>query len=205
MTALMCPTKDELGLTEPEMSFQLWLERQLDQFADEPDPDGLAGQFTEVGWEPPEGEMTVKEWLVTIARAWQLTTMLPIYLGDLLNEGQDRFGEVYAQAVESTTYAAMTLYHYSYVTRSVPRSARVPGATLSHMAVVAPLRGQPALQRRWLERAVLNRWSAKTLRKERNKVLINVTDGTVVDGATGEIIALARTATCPRCGCEFEL
>lgn len=54
------------------------------------------------------------------------------WLGDWINFGEARYGEKYAQAVESTGYELKTLQTYAWVARQVPRSNRVETVPFGH-------------------------------------------------------------------------
>jgi hypothetical protein len=83
--------------------------------------------------------ITFEEWSEIGRGLFEVHAMSPIWIGDWLNEGEKRWGETYAQAVDITKLSVDTLAHYRSVMGSVPRSVRYPGGTLSHYRVVAGL------------------------------------------------------------------
>jgi hypothetical protein len=62
----------------------------------------------------------------------------PWWIGDLLNAGEDRFGEAFSQACEGEVSAEM-LNRYASVARRVPLENRVPGLSWTAHAMVARL------------------------------------------------------------------
>jgi hypothetical protein len=79
----------------------------------------------------------------------------PIRIGDILNEGEELFGEKYAQVF---TYfperKAQTITNWKSICRSVPKDVRPKGVRISQMDAVRTL--QYSLQNEYLEWAVSN-------------------------------------------------
>jgi len=103
--------------------------------------------------------------LVTLKRVGR---SIQLWIGDLLNYSEDRFGEVVAQFLEEWEYG--TLANWAWVARKVTpelRQAVTPrGEVLhyEHYRTVAPL--PPAEQKEWLTRAVAEGWSGRRLAQE---------------------------------------
>lgn len=86
------------------------------------------------------------------------------WLGDLLNAGEDIFGEEYAQveAALEKKLSKQTIMNVQSICRKVPKSRRRKGVSFSHHAEVAPL--QPNDQRRLLKVADEEGLSKEALR-----------------------------------------
>jgi len=92
----------------------------------------------------------------------------PWWIGDLLNAGDARFGEMFSQVCEGWV-SADQLQRYESVARRVPRENR--RATLSWSAHAAVARLPHSLQRKMLERAEQAGWTSTVLqRKVRDEV-----------------------------------
>lgn len=85
------------------------------------------------------------------------------WLGDLLNFGERAYGEKYSQVMEDTGLSYDTLQNYCYVAANVTMSARTDNLSWTHHLFVAHL---PTVeQRRWLRKAIENKWSTRELRE----------------------------------------
>jgi hypothetical protein len=87
----------------------------------------------------------------------------PWWIGDLLNAGEDRFGESFSQMCEGTVSAEM-LNRYASVARRVPIENRIP--TLSWSAHAAVARLPLEVQKRLLIEADRYGWSSDELREK---------------------------------------
>ncbi len=85
----------------------------------------------------------------------------PWWIGDLLNAGEDSFGETFSQMCEGAISAEM-LNRYASVARRVPLSNRLASQSWSAHAAVARLSSQD--QRRFLKQAEKLGWSSEELR-----------------------------------------
>jgi hypothetical protein len=114
--------------------------------------------------------LTYEEWdaLGDTLKFWE--SAIGWVLGDWLNYGEHRFGEKYAQALESTDYEYSTLRNYAYVAGRVSLERRRPELTHSHHAEVAMLEADQ--QEELLSRAVEESWNVRELRKEVSQVRI---------------------------------
>ena len=84
----------------------------------------------------------------------------PWWIGDLLNSGDDRFGEMFSQVCEGQISASL-LQRYESVARRVPKENRNPNLSWSSHAAVARL---PAvLQKDLLDRAERFGWNSTIL------------------------------------------
>ncbi|MFH5802524.1 hypothetical protein [Alienimonas sp. DA493] len=82
------------------------------------------------------------------------------WIGDLLNAGDERFGEMFSQVCEGQISASL-LQRYESVARRVPRENRRPNLSWSCHAAVARLPG--ASQRRLLAKAEEYGWNSSVL------------------------------------------
>lgn len=94
--------------------------------------------------------------------AGEIKTAMSFIIGDLLNFGDARYGERYAQALDATGLSYSTLTNYASVMRKVAPSRRREGLRFGHHSEVAPL--QPAQQIEWLDKAEANGWTRAELR-----------------------------------------
>lgn len=95
------------------------------------------------------------------------------WLGDWLNYGERKYGETYAQAVESTGFDVQTLKNDAWAAESIESFRRRDDLTFGHHAEVASL--APDKQDEWLGLAEANKWPLATLRQQiRTARLANV-------------------------------
>lgn len=94
--------------------------------------------YTPTGIEFDPG-LTIEEWAAIGEGLLELHYMTPIRLGIWLCEGEQKFGETYAQAVEITHLSVDTLAHYKSTMGRVPPEVRQSGLTLSHYREVVKL------------------------------------------------------------------
>lgn len=93
------------------------------------------GETTPVSWTAPT-EMSFEQWASIGATLQQLGRSLNWWTGDWLNQGEDRFGEKYAQALEMTGMAQETLSKYKSVAARLPAEVRRPDLSwTAHFAV----------------------------------------------------------------------
>ena len=85
----------------------------------------------------------------------------PWWIGDLLNAGEDRFGEAFSQMCEGAISAEM-LNRYASVARRVPIENRVPSLSWTAHAYVARL--PSAVQKKLLQEADRHGWTSDELR-----------------------------------------
>src|SRR5688500_8457271 len=78
-------------------------------------------------------------------------------IGDWVNQMEERFPELVAQAAEVTGRSPATLSNHARVSQRVPLDRRRPGLSWSHHREVAAL--EPHDQLAWLERAETERLS----------------------------------------------
>jgi hypothetical protein len=117
--------------------------------------------FTSVGVRIT-GKPEIADWKGPLQFALWCQRAGPWWIGDLLNSGEDRFGETFSQMCEGAVSAEM-LNRYASIARRVPLENRRPGLSWSAHAVVARL---PAdLQRNLLLQAERVGWTTDELRR----------------------------------------
>jgi hypothetical protein len=139
----------------------------------------MYGEFTEVGWIPPE-HLAYQEWEGHTFAVSRIGSAINFFIGDAIIYGQDNFGETYSQVVDELGLDMQTVYNYVWVARSIPIERRVIGLSWEHHKIVA---GQvDDLQDYWLARALEEGWSTRDLRgamKGNPPALLENTDGFV--------------------------
>ena len=93
--------------------------------------------FTSVGVRI-SGKPEIAEWKGPLQFALWCQRAGPWWIGDLLNSGEDRFGETFSQMCEGAVSGEM-LNRYASVARRVPLENRRPGLSWSAHAVTARL------------------------------------------------------------------
>jgi hypothetical protein len=116
--------------------------------------------FTSVGIRI-SGKPEIAEWNGPLQFALWCQRAGPWWIGDLLNAGEDRFGEAFSQSCEGVVSAEM-LNRYASVARRVPIENRVASLSWSAHASVARL--PVDLQKRLLLEAERHGWTSDELR-----------------------------------------
>lgn len=119
-------------------------------------------QFTATGL-VVQGQPTFEQCETMINRLHIVKDAVQMWLGDLLNYMEERWGEAYAQVVDGLDYAEGSLNNYQRVARQVPPPLRNEALTYNHYAAVAPLPQEK--QAYWLNRAAEEKLSTRSLRK----------------------------------------
>ncbi|MEM9186774.1 MAG: hypothetical protein AAGB00_09795 [Planctomycetota bacterium] len=109
------------------------------------------------------GKPAVDAWKGPLQFALWCQKAGPWWIGDLLNLGEDNFGESFYAMCEGAI-SGDQLNRYASVARRVPISNRRPSQSWSAHAAVARLSGD--LQRRFLKRAESRGWSSEELRAQ---------------------------------------
>lgn len=120
------------------------------------------GEVTPVSWQPP-AELTFEEWTAIGNTLQQVNASLNWWIGDWLNYGEHKWGEMYAQAVEVTGWDYDRLAKAKWVASSVNSCIRLQNLRWSHHHEVANM--QPEEQRHWLQAAADNAWGVRQLRE----------------------------------------
>jgi hypothetical protein len=116
--------------------------------------------FTSVGMRI-SGKPELSAWKGPLQFALWCQRAGPWWIGDLLNAGEDRFGESFSQMCEGVVSAEM-LNRYASVARRVPIENRRPSLSWSAHAAVARL--EPRLQKQLLVDAERHGWTSDELR-----------------------------------------
>src|SRR3954447_11573822 len=116
--------------------------------------------FTSIGMRI-SGQPEVVEWKGPLEFAFWCQRAGPWWIGDLLNSGEDRFGESFYQMCEGFVSAEM-LNRYASVARRVPIENRIANLSWSAHAAVARLPLDQ--QKRLLQEAGRQGWTSDELR-----------------------------------------
>jgi len=97
------------------------------------------------------GKPSFKRYESAVLVVQELRDRCQFWLGDLLNYGEKRWGETYAQAAEQSGYTEESLANMKWVAGHVDSSLRNENLSYSHHVAVAPL--PPDEQEQWLDKA----------------------------------------------------
>jgi len=129
-------------------------------------------QFTSVGVRIA-GQPKLDDWQGPLQYALWCQRAGPWWIGDLLNAGDDRFGESFSQMCEGTLSTEM-LSRYASVARRVPIENR--RASLSWSAHAAVARLPHARQKRMLIDAERHGWTSDELREKAREAMKDGTE-----------------------------
>ena len=104
-------------------------------------------------------------WADRLGEAIEAYGQAPWRIGDLLNEGYERFGEKYTQGVPDNVlkYNPDSLRNFMWVcSRIAPAVRRITELSFGHHQVVAAM--EPELQNRWLALSVERDWRIRDLK-----------------------------------------
>ena len=121
------------------------------------------GTVDTCSWTPP-ANMTFQQWAEIGRKFQQIDTSINWWLGDWLNEGDKRYGETYAQAIEVTGHKIDQLQECKRVSASVKNANRLAFLSWTHHKHVSAL--PEKTQRELLAAAVENDWSSRELAEE---------------------------------------
>lgn len=123
----------------------------------------------------------------------------PWWVGDLLNEAEDEFGDDYAQLDEFLPHSPQTLANYKSVAKHVPPSRRRKGLSYSVHAEVAYL--QPRERDEMLNEAVRNGWKREEMRgaMQHRRELAAVAES----NSQPVVLDPPPPPLCPHCGQEM--
>jgi len=142
---------------------------------DEMNEDGQDNELTYVAVEGAEGptvdRASYDAWKQSVIQVGKYGTGVPWALGDLLVEGERKFGEDYAAVIpdlEAYSYKPATLTQFLFVAKNVPGGEngrrRVGVVDWSHHKEVASLTAEQQVE--WLEACERDQLSVKTLREK---------------------------------------
>jgi hypothetical protein len=110
-----------------------------------------------------EGEPSFELWQAVGVKLQAMKNAIQWWIGDWLNYGERRWGEMYAQAVEQTSYTEGSLANMKWVADSVQPSSRNENLSYSHHVAVAPL--PPVAQEQWLAEAEIQGLTTRQLQR----------------------------------------
>src|SRR3990167_209755 len=117
------------------------------------------------------------------------------WIGDWLNFGEGKYGEMYSQALEATDYDYGTLRNFKFVASKVELSCRHDNLSFQHHWEVAKL--EQTEQKKWLKEAVRQHWNVKELRQGIKVAYISntvlLTEGLDINIEHGDFRELIRT------------
>lgn len=158
--------------------------------------------LTPTSW-TADGTLELGEWLDCGRRFGVLGRGVAWWIGDWLRYGNARYGERYTRAARVTGYDTQSLMNMAYVASRFETDRRKDKLSWSHHAAVAPL--DEADQDRWLELAVRERLSVRSLRAELKAARRGMSAATTpsssgirADHATASTRRDSRIV-CPRC------
>lgn len=109
------------------------------------------------------GDPTFEEWKKCGEFLKQAEKSVQFWIGDWLNYGEHRWGEMYTQAIEITGQEYKTVRNEKWVSSKIELSRRRDNLSFSHHAEVAQL--EPEEQDYWLDKAEEEGLSRNELRK----------------------------------------
>lgn len=186
----------------------------------------MPGQWLDTGWIPPNRKLSLADWGAAVEKLAAVNDVIHFWIGDLINYGERKYGETYAQWLDLFAYS--TVSRDAWVCREIPRKIRrspfgpnkVPFST--HV-VLAPRRYGIEEKDWWLQLCADERWSGERLKVEltHHAALIageydylidgtndfiridnfdNGRDGPSADGSDSVMAGAGRTIACPHCG-----
>ena len=155
-------------------------------------------RFTPVGVQII-GKPTATQHIAAIEELLVLDKMMPLWIGDMINQGVERFGDVILQAIGNKFEHPQTAINRASVARRVTEEARVPGLPISYYEAVAVLWETPITQKKLLAEAAKRedrQWLRNAVRRIVKKpaapfIYMGVCDASVAVG--GEMILVRLT------------
>lgn len=122
---------------------------------------GVPGTLTETGYSLPEG-LSFEMWEAIGEHLQRVERCSRWWIGDWIAYGERKWGEMYAQAIETTGHSYGSLANAVYVSSRIDISRRRENLSWSHHQEVAAL--EPADQKAWLDRTEVEGWTVRELR-----------------------------------------
>ena len=105
-------------------------------------------------------DLPYEQWRDALHMYAKLGKASQFWIGDALQYGEDRFGELYAQAASETGYSSESLRGMQWVASRIPPSVRrLTQSWSAHQAVAGT--DNPG---EWLDKAETNGWTVKELK-----------------------------------------
>ena len=127
-------------------------------------------KFTPTGLTIKENT-TIDDWIKCGKFLRRAEGAVQFWLGDWINFGEKKYGEMYSQALEESDYGYGTLRNFAWIANKVELSSRNDNLSFKHHQLIAGFDQKD--QSRWLKRASDEEWSVADMRKEINLVAIN--------------------------------
>jgi hypothetical protein len=105
-------------------------------------------------------DLQYEEWRSTLLAVSRIGKAVQFWLGDALLYGENRFGELMAQAASETGYSEESLRGFLWVASRIPPSVRRLTLSWSHHQVAAGSEDPET----WLDTAEASGWTVKELR-----------------------------------------
>lgn len=112
------------------------------------------------------------------------------WIGDWLNFGERKYGEMFSQALNETDFEYHTLQNYKWVAGKIEMSLRKDNLSFTHHNLVAGMEREN--QRKWLELAEKHQWGTRQLTEQLKGI---------VEKELNEDIETKHH--CPKCGYEW--
>ena len=122
-----------------------------------------SGEVTETGL-VLRPDLSFDEWQYVVQSLFSVERSINWLIGDALAYGEDKFGEEFAQAVDSLDWKRQRVQNAAWVSRSVQHDTRRNELSWSHHALVASMDKDE--QEMWLQRCADEHLSCSSLRKE---------------------------------------
>lgn len=123
----------------------------------------IPGILTPTSWTPP-GNLPYERWELVIETLRHMEKGVQWWIGDGLRWGEHEYGQMYSQAMDTTSLDYQTLANDKWVADKVDTSLRRENLSWSHHKEVAAL--DYDTQRALLDRAESGNWSVRDLRSE---------------------------------------
>ena len=127
-------------------------------------------------------DVDYESWSACLSTACMTERASGWWIGDLLNHGQEHFGDVWSQAIPDD-YHPSTLMDYQRVAGSIPPEERRAEVSFNHHRAVVACDSETRAQ--LLNEAVNNNWSVKDIREAKREGLPPADDG---DGQVDNVI-----------------
>jgi hypothetical protein len=108
------------------------------------------------------GDPTYQQWRDTGEGLLRIERVVKWWIGDWLQYGERRWGEMYSQAMDATGLAYETCRNAKWVSESIPPERRRPELSFEHHKTVAAL--SPGEQDTWLDKATADHLTVVELR-----------------------------------------
>lgn len=156
----------------------------------------LHGTMTATGYELPDG-LSFDEWAAEGTVLLSMARSCMWWVGDWIRYGEQRYGEMYAQAIETTGLGYQTVRNAVWVAERYPIEERRAGLAFEHHVRAASL--EMSVRTDILDKAEANGWTTRDVADEVRRIKAHgkVLEAKLVAGAehfNGEVIEDLATA-----------